>query len=330
MSIVAEILDAGPLSLIEDTGRFGYQDIGISPGGAMDDYAYNWANLLVGNPAGSACIEITFGPFQFIALEDIVIAITGADPQAQLKRAAPGAKVSSTSTPLPAWENHKISAGDIVEFSQAQHGLRTYLAFQGGLNTPIFMGSHSTTLRENMGGFSGAKLKNGQVLPVHQTRRHISKRRVPDVHIPAYPDDLVVRFIPSATFQALPRLEQSRFIHHPYQVSHSSDRMGYRLQGPKITSSANGIISQGTTLGLIQLPADGQPIVLMKERQTIGGYPTLGTIFQVDAFKLGQQRPGTSVCFYPDAIENAQAEWLLFNTLFNTMQENWGISQKGK
>ncbi len=302
-----EVLNPGMLSLLQDSGRHGYQHLGVTTGGPMDEHAFAWANHLLGNAPNAAQLEITYGMLSLRAEASTCIALTGADLDARLNGKA-----------IKPWRTYRVCSGDHIEFSAPICGLRAYLAVVGGFSPTTKLGSCATVLREGLGGVNGtgAKLAKGNRLPFKPRRIDIDNR-VPDWAIPDYNQPLAVGVILGYQHQSFPRTELMTLFSGCYEVSQNIDRMGYRLSGKPIHSNLDGIVSEGIAYGAIQIPADGQPIVLMKDRQTIGGYPKVGCLSALDAGQLAQRGPGSSVCFFPMDVAVAEAQRMIFNHRFS-------------
>ncbi len=301
------VLNTGILALVQDLGRLGYQHLGLSTGGAADEHAYLWANRLLGNAPGAAALEVCFGGLQLEAETATRIAITGADLQPTLN----GQLVS-------AWQTLNLQPGDRLRFGYAKSGVRAYLAVQDGFDIKPVFGSVATVMREQIGGLDGkgGKLAVGDLLPCTASQPRgtvaISPGRLPD-----YSQPLTLRVIEGHQSELFPVEALARFYREAYQISPQSDRMGVRLSGPELHPLADGIISEGISFGAVQVPKDGQPIILLKDRQTIGGYPKLGTVFALDAFMLSQRQPNTEVRFAPMPLYEAQRELQRFYRFFN-------------
>ena len=298
-----EVVEPGMLTQVQDLGRYGYQHIGVTTGGPMDEHAFLWANRLLNNPLSAPQLEITFGRLSLVAEADTTIALTGADLGARLN-----------DQPIQPWQTHAISKGDRLNFSMPVTGLRAYLAVSGGLNVPTQLNSAATVTREQLGGIDGTgrKLAKGDRLPFHPSVP-VAKASVPYSEIPDYRKPLRVGVIPGYQYRHFSRSARARFFTAEYEVSQNIDRMGYRLTGEAIHGDLDGIISEGIAYGAIQIPTDGQPIVLMKDRQTIGGYPKIGSLSALGAGQLAQRAPGASVSFYPSDVADAEARRMIFN-----------------
>lgn len=208
-----------------------------------------------------------------------------------------------------------VQAGDRVVLGFATQGARAYLAVAGGFTVIPSFGSVSTVVREGIGGLGGDRVKQGDFLPCDElaTERCL---RLPEEFRPRYDGDATLRVIPGYQQQAFSRFQQRLFFSSDYRVSDRCDRMGYRLEGAVIKPSIDGILSEGICLGAIQVPADGQPIVLMNDRQTIGGYPKIGSVMSLDIARLAQMMPGAMVGFEPITIDHAHNELHLARSRF--------------
>ena len=292
------IVQAGPLSLLQDLGRNGYQDVGVTPGGAMDIHAFHWANQLLNNPANAAQIEITMGPFKACFKQSTSFALCGADVVATLN----GNKIKP-------WSSWQAKAGDILEIGYPKQGLRSYLAVSGGFSSPKTFGSISTVIRNKLGGLNkkGSKLVNGDTLPfIAQVQPY--SRKVPQQFIPEYKSIINIGVLTTYQFDQFSEEAQKTFFNELYTVTSEIDRMGYRLKGKPIEFAEQSFISEGIALGAIQIPANGQPIILMRDRQTIGGYPKMGCVCNRDLNILAQATPGTKICFFKQELFEAEAE----------------------
>lgn len=277
----------GILALLQDGGRFGQHRIGLTNGGPLDPQAFDYCNRLLQNPPGSTAVEISFGGAEFTAETDTFVCLTGADM---------GLRINGE--PAEQWRVLPVRAGDVLSIGFAEKGSRAYLGVAEGFSVAPHFGSSATVMREGIGGLHGDKLGAGDSLPcptVHQ--RHL--RYLPREQQPHYHDIVTVRVIPGYQQKFFSRYQQRRFFSHAYHVSARCDRMGYRLEGPAIECDIDGILSEGICFGAIQIPADGQPIVLLNDRQTIGGYPKIGAALSLDCGQLAQLRPGGRVHFAP-------------------------------
>ncbi len=291
-----EVEEPGMLTTIQDLGRFGYQDIGIPPSGAMDNYALRVGNILVDNREGEAGLEITFKGPTLLFQKDCIVAITGGDLNPQMNGEV-----------LPLWESFLIKAGDRISFGTPRAGMRAYLAVSGGIEVENIMGSRSTYLRNQLGGFEGRALKKGDILKLGSVSGSPKpKRRTPQDYIPEYKfNDIRVVLGPQQNFFTAEGIET--FLSSKYKVTSESDRMGIRLDGPVIDHSDGAdIISDAVPLGGVQVPGNGKPIILTADRQTTGGYTKIATVISVDVDCLAQAKPGDEISFKEVSVQKAQ------------------------
>lgn len=292
-----KIVQPGIFSLLQDNGRFGQHGIGLTTGGPLDNNAFRWANRLCGNTSSQSAIEVTVGGLVLESQVTTTIALTGANIPLTINK-----------NPAALWQTHIINPGDHIELGFATEGSRGYFAVAGGFNIEPIFNSTSTVPREALGGLTqdGTPLQVGQLLPCQTSNRQPDSARVPSCLVPDYKTNSAhLRVVLGYQQDAFSTIQKQLFFTSDYLVTDSSDRMGYRLKGTKITASIEGILSEGISLGAIQIPADGQPIVLLNDRQTIGGYPKLGAVLSLDIGKLAQLMPGGTVSFEPISIEQA-------------------------
>jgi biotin-dependent carboxylase-like uncharacterized protein len=284
---IFEVIQPGPLTTVQDLGRYGYQQYGVPVSGAMDNYALRVANLLVGNNEGEACLEITLLGLQLRALKDTLVTITGADLSPTLNK-----------SPLPMWEAVMVGRGDTISFPWPKRGCRSYLAVAGGIDVPKVMGSCSTHVKSRMGGLEGRPLHAGDRLKSSQAQPAILVRRLPPQYVPEYQNQSELRVILGPQDDYFTEEGIHTFLRSEYTISIKADRMGYRLEGPHIEHKARAdIISDGIPLGAVQVPGDGLPIVLLVDRQTTGGYTKIAVVITADINKLAQAKPGDKVRF---------------------------------
>ncbi|WP_114325467.1 biotin-dependent carboxyltransferase family protein [Candidatus Colwellia aromaticivorans] len=300
---------AGVLSLIQDAGRFGAFNIGLTNGGPVDLPAFKWANRLCGNKLNSTAIEINIGGLTLTAQIDTTLAVTGANMPLTIN----GEKKSL-------WRSYHVKAGDVIALGFAAQGVRCYLAVAGGFSLAPSFGSTATVCREGIGGLHGGKLEAGDVLVCARRNIHNNLKKnlsLEDKLIPTYTDEVILHTIPSYQQKYFSSHQQRLFFSNEYTVSKSFDRMGYRLEGQAIACDIDGILSEGICHGAVQIPADGQPIVLLNDRQTIGGYPKIGAVSSIDTAKLGQLNQGGKVRFEPISMEQAHNLFHLNLSRFN-------------
>ena len=303
---------------IQDLGRKTVQHLGFSASGAADEYAFLSANQLLGNNNNDAALEITFGQLTLLAEKDCTVALTGTDCLATLNNVT-----------IKHWHVVHLSLGDTLVLQQPKQGLHSYLAVFGGIQSKLWLGSRSQTFNERALGFGEPFITKGSLLPLaahcrqtsakasssHSTPNNINKA------IPRYQHhQLTLRFIPHPLWAALSKNIQQMFLEQTFIISSDSNRMGYRLNGKGISLSKQDLkdnkLSKPVTYGAIQLPSNHELIVLMKERQTIGGYPVLGSVMQTDLWRLSQMRAGEKINFLPITIEQAQQQLHMFYQRF--------------
>lgn len=291
-----EVIHPGPFTTIQDLGRVGFQRYGVSVTGAMDPQASALANLVVGNEPQDAVLEITLTGAKFQFHQPTKIAVTGADMLVQLD----GVELKRGCA-IP------VSGGQVLHFVNLRAGCRGYLAVHGGLEVPEVMGSRSTFLRAGIGGLEGRALRKGdQIL---YTSCDQGKQTLADWHVPT---DLwwkkeKVRVLKGPEVNRFDAQQLDKFTSELYAISPQSDRMGYRLQGAILKSQdATELVSEPVTFGTIQVPSGGEPIVLMADRQTTGGYPRIGQVIQIDLPVLAQKKPGDRVRFEFVSLEEAR------------------------
>lgn len=288
------ILDAGPQTTVQDAGRTGQLRYGIPPSGPVDRVAFVLANRLVGNPDGAAALECTLIGPRFEAEADCAVAVTGADMP-----------VSVNGMEAPRWATLALRAGDVVKLGPARAGVRGYVALAGGLDVPLVMGSRATYLRGRLGGLHGRALRKDDRLralaaPMPRARR-VDPRAIPD-----YGGEPTLRVVLGPQADRFTREGIGALLGSSYEMLPQSDRMGARLRGPRIAHTrGHDIISDGIALGSIQVPGDGQPIVLLVDRQSTGGYTKVATVCSFDIGRIGQVKPGQSVRFRAVTVDEA-------------------------
>lgn len=308
--VALDVIRAGPLASLQDAGRFGVRYLGITQGGAVDLHAWAWANQLVGNAWGAAALEVTFGGLQLQASRDITLALCGADLGATIDGVA-----------VAPWRAFQLAPGQVLGFAAPRLGMRAYLAVAGGFQAEPVLGSRAGVAREALGGHDG----EGRQLAVGDALRvkapvcswAPSVLEVPPEQRPDYRQQAVLGLVPGAQIGAFSGRSLFDAFNAEWTVDSRSDRMGIRLAGPVLTSGVGNLVSEGIALGAVQVPPDGQPIVLLNDRQTIGGYPRLGTLTPLACSRLAQCQPGQTVILRPQPLGRAQAEYLTFRKPFS-------------
>lgn len=287
-SAVFKVIKPGLLTTVQDLGRRGYERFGIGAAGAMDPYALRMANLLAGNEENLAGLEITLQGPVLEVLSDCVIAVTGANLQPRVN-----------GKDIPMWASVPVKKGEIIEFGPLKSGCRTYLAVNGGIDVPLVMGSRSTYLRGNIGGYNGRALKKGDVLEKGEEFLPLKrKRRLAPELIPTYSGQISVRVIEGPQANMFPEKSREKFYTGIFSITPQSDRMGCRLQGPSLEiEEGYEHITDPVPPGSIQVPPDGNPIILLADRQTTGGYAKIATVISVDLPKIAQGKPGDQIQF---------------------------------
>jgi KipI family sensor histidine kinase inhibitor len=295
-----EILRAGLLTTVQDRGRPGCQKFGVTASGAMDEVALRVGNILVGNSQGAAGLEISFVGPQIRILADVVLALTGAEMEADLD-----------GQPVPWYQAFPARAGQLLDIRHCRRGMRGYLAVGGGLEVPVRLGSRSTSLAAGFGGLEGRPLRDGDLLkvgPVVGLPARGAGRGAPRSWLPSFEVPQTIRVVFGPQAEAFSEAGRHTFLASVYEVSPSSDRMGCRLEGPAIEHvGAADIISDWIPPGGIQVPGNGKPIVLLADRQTTGGYTKIATVIGPDLPKLAQLRPGDALRFTAVSVQEAQA-----------------------
>ncbi len=281
------IITPGLFTTIQDLGRYGYQQYGMPVSGAMDSYSHRLANLLVGNSINDACLEATFMPPQFEVLADTEMAITGGETELLIND-----KIQSTNC------NHLIKAGDIIHIGPITKGCRIYIAFAGGIDVPIIMNSRSTYIRARVGGLNGKALQTNDKLHTCKRKVRFKQRNLPKEILPQLKSEQAIRVIGGSEINYFNIEGVKTFLTSTYTISNKSDRMGYRLDGPTIKHIKDAdIISSGICNGAIQVPGDGHPIIMLADRQTIGGYTKIANVITADLPLLGQMQPKNKIYF---------------------------------
>lgn len=300
---------AGPLALLQDAGRFGVRRLGVTQGGPADLHGWAWANHLAGNGWGAPALEVTFGGLDLVAERDLTLAVAGADLAASVE-----------GVPLSPGEAFILREGQRLAFDSPQNGLRAYLAVAGGFRASEVLGSVACVVREGLGGHDGrgSKLATGDVLEVAASLAMSPGGRSP----PAY---RAIDYGAPARLALLPGAQIGEFagtslfeaFNTWWEVDERADRMGVRLTGPALQCRLTTMVSEGIALGAVQVPPDGQPIVLLNDRQTIGGYPRLGALTPLAASRIAQCLPGQRVQLQAVSRERALADYRSFRSDFS-------------
>lgn len=307
------ILRAGIYTTVQDLGRNGFRQLGVSQGGALDVPALKIANLLVGNTPEAAGLEITLGQFSAEFTQAGWIALTGAGCDAQLD-----------GKPLWTGWRYPVKPGQQLVLNLPKHGMRSYLAIAGGIAVPEILHSRSTDLKAGFGGLQGRQIKDGDSLPLG--RNTTSPTQVAGVKQLLFNNR--IRALPGPEYHEFSPESQDNFWRSAWQLSPQSNRMGYRLNGnlPLVRTTDREMLSHGLLPGVVQVPPNGQPIVLMADAQTTGGYPRIACVIEADLYHLAQIRLGDPIHFVACTVAQAQrakAEQDRF-----IQQIDWGLNDR--
>lgn len=274
------------LCQLQDAGRFGVRHLGVTQGGALDWVAMHWANWLLGNPLSAPVVEVALGGLTLVAEQDCVLALAGADLDARVD-----------DQPLLPWRSFAVAQGQRLTLKQPKHGVRAYLAAPGGFLGEQVLGSCATVVREALGGIEGdgSALAQGQALTYLGASPAL--REVPAQLRPVYAQKPSLDLVMGAQIGDFSGISLFDAFNRDWTLDSRADRMGIRLLGPQLVYQGKPMISEGIPLGAVQVPPDGQPIVLLNDRQTIGGYPRLGALTPLALAELAQCMPGTQVRF---------------------------------
>jgi len=313
--MTATVLRPGFLATVQDLGRPGFRESGVTPGGSVDSHAFRIANLLVGNKESDAGLEITLGGLRICFSDEQCIAWCGGAFQ-----------VTARGESLPAGRACVLPAGEELSFGSAVSGCRAWLVISGGIEVPFVLGSRSTDFRGGFGGLNGRTLREADVLPLgehsagtHELIVRLRQARSANWGAPSewaapipLAGETILRVVRGSDWSRVSAAALEDFFRKPFTVSPDSDRMGVRLQGPhlELTERDLDFISEAVTPGTIQLPPGGQPILLLADCQTIGGYPKLAHVITVDLPLAAQLRPGDCVRFNEVGLTEAHRRLL--------------------
>ena len=290
-----QVKKPGFFSSIQDTGRVGFQQYGVIVSGVMDEVAYRIGNALL-KQENAAAIEMTLvgGTFKFT--KPTTIALTGGEMNASLN----GNHIVMNKA-IP------IQAGDVLACGAIRNGVRSYLCIKGGIDVPVVMNSRSTYLKAGIGGYEGRALKVGDELPYIESKPFIQASQV---NATAFYKEGPIRILKGTEWDRFSKEVQKAFLETPFEISLEADRMGYRIipKEPITIDEPIQLISEAVTYGTIQMPPNGEPIILMADRQTTGGYPKIGQVIAADLHRLAQLAPKQSIEFHVVSI--AEAEYL--------------------
>lgn len=282
-----QVLSPGLFTTVQDLGREGFGPMGVSPSGAADPIALRLGNRLVGNAEGSAALEMTLLGGTFVFPEGASVALTGSDFGATLE-----------GVPVGPWESFEVKPDQTLRLGPTRSGARSYLCVRGGITVKPFLGSASTHILSGLGGLDGRPLRKGDVLNVGPAEALFRKRTLASRVRKVLAARKVFRVTPGPQSDWFPESAQRLFYGSTYRVAEESNRMGLRLEGPPLPEHSGGhMITEGVSLGAIQVPSGGQPIILFVEQQTTGGYPKIANVISADLPYAGQLRPRDEVRF---------------------------------
>lgn len=307
MGIVVE--NGGILTTVQDEGRFGYQAYGVSTSGAMDSHSFHIANLLAGNPMTEGALEMTFIGPKLRFTRDNIIAVAGGDLTPMLDGET-----------LPMYQAVLVKAGQKLSFAGARNGCRGYIAFSGGLDIPEVMGSKSTLLRNKFGGLEGRKLEKGDEIDFLSPKTELPRMQERKVPANVYPQkEVVLRVVLGPQDDEFTEKGIRSFFWNSGLITNEFDRMGCRIEREPVEHRGDGNINtDGISLGSIQVPPNGKPIIMLADRQSTGGYAKIGTVISVDLPKIAQSQPGQKIRFVEVSLELAQS---LYIRELNQMKE---------
>lgn len=314
MGIIVE--NPGIQTTVQDEGRFGYQQFGVSPAGPMDTQSFYIANILAGNRRGESALEITFMGPELKFEKDNIIAVTGANVSPSVNGEA-----------IPMYQAVLVHAGDTLSFGVASGGSRAYIAFSGGLDVPVVMGSKATLMRNKLGGVEGRKLEKGDRIGFCCPRTTLPNMEMRRMEPEVFPQgDITLRVVTGPQDSAFTEEEVRKFFWYSAVITNESDRMGIRLEREKPLKHIKdgNILTDGVAFGSIQVPTNGQVIIMMADRQTTGGYTKIGTVISVDLPKLAQAQPGYKVHFVRVGIQLAQELYLRNKKKLQNLEKKLG------
>ncbi len=294
---VIQVQEPGLFTTVQDLGREGFGAMGVSASGAADAISLRLGNRMVGNHEGAAGLEMTLLGGMFIFLERALLALTGSDFGATLD-----------GKPVELWSSFEAKAGQTLRLGPTRSGARCYLCVQGGIAVELFLGSASTHILSGLGGHEGRALRKGDALKIGAERGAIHERRLTARALKELQPRKVLRVTEGPQSDWFPEAARRLFYESRYRVAEESNRMGIRLEGAIVPVPSGGeMISEGVSLGAIQVPEGGKPIILSVEQQTTGGYPKIANVISADLHSLGQLRPRDEIRFERVDWETARA-----------------------
>lgn len=300
-----QIINPSYFSSIQDRGRFGFAHIGVTSSGVMDEFSYLALNMLLRNKNNENALEIVSSGFQARLLGCTQIAITGAYCNFYINDELKNV-----------WQTYNLKAGDLIKIEKIKNGARVYLGVKNGFNIKKEFGSNSLTLKEKLGGLDGGFLKKDDILEFQEYRNY-NTFRFKENFLPKYDESLELRVMLSYQSDYFSKESLDKFFSSQFYVTNEFNSMAYKLCGEKIICNKKEIISEAIAFGSIQIPNDGNPIILLKQRQTIGGYAKIGVVFAIDCFKLSQAKANTKITFKKISFEEASLKIKEFYSSFS-------------
>ncbi|MFB4162335.1 biotin-dependent carboxyltransferase family protein [Alteribacillus sp. JSM 102045] len=302
-----KVLKPGLQTTVQDDGRVGYYETGMPPSGAVDQYSYSVANLLTGNAKGAALLEITYMGPELAFQQDATIALTGGNIPPKIN-----------GDPVPMWETLRVKSGDILSFDFVKQGARSYLAVAGGIEVPEIMGSRSTYTLCGIGGLEGRALQEGDTLIIGDLKETDIKAGayVTEQFIPELSNRHEIRVIIGLCSYRLTEESKQRFLDIEWTVPPEANRVGYRLKGERLDfvprdqpfgagSNPSNVVDLGYPIGSIQIPDGVEPIALLNDAVTGGGYATIATIISTDLNRIAQAKTNEKIKFVSVSLDEA-------------------------
>ncbi len=301
---------------VQDSGRFGHLQYGVPISGAMDRFSCTAANLLIGNDANAATLETTLIGPKLELLTDTQVAVSGGN-----------CDVRVNSDIALMWRTIDLRKGDVLSVGRMETGSRCYIAFRGGIDVPVVLGSRSTYTRGSFGGMRGRQLKAGDLIETFNPTGPRFETIMPKDLLPDFGTEIDVKVVLGPQVDMFTEQEIAAFLSGEYKATSEIDRMGYRLEGPQIARTPKpDIVSDALLPGAVQVPNNGKPIIIMRDAQTTGGYPKIAVVATPDMDRLGQAKPGDAIRFskipLAEAQENVKAYLLLLESLRTLLSEN--------
>lgn len=293
------VVNKGFFSLLQDPGRFGYEHLGVTNGGPMDALAANWANRLLDNAADATVIEVTAGGLELEARTNTMVAVTGGD-----------LNLSINEVPQVPWRSFWVTTGDRLRFGHPRLGFRAYIGVKGGFQATPVLTSTATVKRDKLGGLrgNGEALQTDDIIPALMMPDEGISRQLPQRFMPDYSGPLTLHLVPGYQQREFSKRAWQQLCQQAFEMDSRSDRMGARLLGEAVESPNLSMFSEPVSYGAVQVPPDGQPIIMLNDRQTLGGYPKVGNILPLDGYHLAQRQPGTEIRFQPIGLTTAQQQ----------------------